>query len=76
MDAEGSTRLQYLVKFIPPLEKYDIVNFDRYSSKENLFLLREGSPEGYLMPFLEISLILKYILRRRRIVWSAQVSKI
>ena len=35
MDADGSTRLQDLVKLVPLLEKYDIVNFDRYSSKEN-----------------------------------------
>ena len=40
MDADGSTRIDDLVKFVPLLEKYDIVNFDRYSSKENFIPLK------------------------------------
>ncbi len=40
MDADGSTRIDDLIKFVPLLEKYDIVNFDRYGSKENFIPLK------------------------------------
>ena len=40
MDADRSTSIKDIIKYVPLLEKYDIVNFDRYSSHENFIPLK------------------------------------